>query len=90
MTLVSMLYLKDDGDNWSMFNDDMTKVVYEDGSTKPFELSDLQITRGKHAGKNLSEIDDVGYLNWMIKIGGENDDGFIEKCARMRLEELKD
>ena len=83
-----MMYLKDKGDVWSSFSEDMTEVVFEDGTRKPFDSTCIKITRGKMSGKDLSEIDDVGYLNWMVKSAVEKGDVFTEKCARMRLLEL--
>jgi hypothetical protein len=63
----------------------MTRIIYDDGTTKDFTLEDILITRGKLEGFSLGEVSDVGYLEW---IAGTND-GFQSLMANKRLVELK-
>jgi hypothetical protein len=82
-----MFYLKDKSDTcWSQFTDNtMTRIIYDDGTTKDFTLEDILITRGKLAGFSLGEVSDVGYLEW-IK---DTNDYFQSLMANKRLVELK-
>lgn len=80
------MYLRDKSkDNWSQFTDPtMTTIRYDDGTTKPFTLSDVEMTFGKYAGKLLTEIDDRSYLEWLAK----SDNEFMSMMAQRRLLEL--
>lgn len=80
------MYLKDKTeDNWSQFADSSMQVVsYDDGSTKPFDLSDIVMTFGKYSGRELDDIDDVSYLKWLAN----SDNEFQALMANKRLEEL--
>ena len=86
--MVDMLYLKDKGEIWSTLKD-LDTILYEDGTKKPFELSDVVLTFWpKHKGKPLSEIRDISDLNFLLKVAGEKGDDFAKRCVRMQLLEV--
>lgn len=72
---------------WSDLRDDNV-VHYEDGTTDTLTTDKLLFTRGKYAGRELSQVDDEGYLRWCVKSGVDNSDDFLVFCAKLRLLEL--
>jgi len=85
-----MITLKDK-DNGAWGGMDLERngwILYEDGTTKKIETSDVIFDHGQHAGKLLSEVSDFRYLNWMKKQGVDKKDYFLENCAKLRLLEL--
>lgn len=83
--------LIDTNDNWaglSPYADDGI-IYYEDGSSRPLTTDQVVMTFGKYKGWNLSEVSDVGYLEWLVTSSVDRDDTFPEMMARMRLNELK-
>lgn len=63
-------------------------VCFENGERELLATHHVVITRGKYAGTSLSDLDDVWYLNFMKDKGVDNDEGFMVKCAKLRLSEL--
>lgn len=43
----------------------------------------------KERGRVLSEIDDAGFLKWLLGVVVENEDSWMERGVRMRLKELE-
>jgi len=84
-----MLYLLDNGDDWSTISSDFTTIRYESGATKPLTPSDVSVEIGKYKDSILSDISDVWYLNFIKKISVEKSDIFAQHCVNMRLLELK-
>ena len=80
--------IKDKGDVWGWCLDGET-VCYEDGTSAELTPDLVEITFGREAGKTLDEVDDVSYLEWMLKSAVEKNDDFQAKCARLRLLEIK-
>lgn len=86
-----MITIKDKSDdNWCALGfDDNSHVYCEDGTKEPFTTSHVLFTRGKYEGELLSNVSDVWYLNFMQKQGVDNEDWFMQECAKMRLLEIK-
>lgn len=40
---------------------------------------------GKYKGKNLDEIDDEWYLQFLLKIAVEKEDWVLQKCVNLKL-----
>lgn len=78
-------------DNWSYINWDDPEYIYYDDGTKERLTTKLVVMDfwGKYKGKPLSEIDDIRDLKFIHKVAKEREDIFAEKCANMRLLELK-
>jgi len=67
---------------------DMDKVCCEDGTEYKLNTSMLLIERGQNQGRQLKEIDDRGYLNWMLSLAKQEKDIYLEHCINKRLDEL--
>jgi hypothetical protein len=80
--------VKDKGDVWGWVGPDLDHVRWEDGSVAELATDLVEMDWGREKGKLLSELTDVGYLNWMLKDAGEKGNAWQEKCVRLRLEEI--
>ena len=84
-----MLYLRDDGDNWSMLNADLRTITYEDGRTAPLTTKELVLEFPRaHKGTVLWDVDDMGLLRWLHGVAVEKGEEFFAKCFAHRMEEL--
>ncbi len=83
-----MLYLKDRGEVWSVGSIDGLRVLFDDGSEKDLETSDLMVTIGQYRGMDLSEVLDRGYLEWMYKASMEKNEVCTANRIKLRLDEL--
>lgn len=83
-----MLYLKDKGNVWSVGSMDRLRVLFDDGTEKDLETSDLVVTIGKYKGMDLSEVSDRGYLEWMYKSCMEKNEVCTANRIKLRLDEL--
>lgn len=85
------MYVSDKGDVWGYIwpRSDMETIHYDDGTTAPLATDLVQVPFGKYKGWKLSEVMDAGYLEWMLKDAVDKGDVFMEKCARLRLLELR-
>jgi hypothetical protein len=85
-----MLYLKDRGEVWSVGSMDGKRVLFDDGTEKDLETSDLMVTIGKYKGMDLSDVSDRGYLEWMYNASMEKDEVCTANRIKMRLDELSE
>lgn len=83
-----MLYLKDRGEVWSVGSLDGKRVLFDDGSEKDLETSDLVVTIRKYKGIDLSEVSDRGYLEWMYSACLEKNEVLTANRIKLRLDEL--
>ena len=81
---------KETEDNWGfMWPGDDDHFYYEDGTKEKLAPRHNTLTFGKYKGQHLGEIDDVGYLRWLLKTAEEKDDWFLSTTVTMRLNELQ-
>lgn len=80
----------DKGDVWGWVGPTIDQLRWEDGSTAPLATDLVVMDFGKFKGWKLSEMDDVGYLQWLLKDAVDKDNGWQEACVRMRLQELNE
>jgi hypothetical protein len=67
--------------------DDMDTVYDpETDNTRPLSLDDCIFTAGKYKGMLLSEMDDVGYLRWLLGSAKEKDDWWLQFIIKKKLE----
>jgi uncharacterized protein (DUF3820 family) len=85
-----MLYLKDKGDVWSITSDDGKFVLFEDGTEKELQTSDLVVAIGKYKGMNLSDVSDRWYLEWAQKTCLEKGDECTANRLQLRIDELRE
>lgn len=83
-----MIYLKDNGDDWSTLSSDLSTIEFESGVSRPLTSADIEMTAGEYKGQTLSEISDIWYLNFLKKISTEKKDIFLARCVEMRLNEM--
>lgn len=77
-----------DGNDWAMIDYETDEIVYdESGVRKPLTTSDIMVQRGKYAGYKLSEVNNSGYLKFIMKNNPE--DEFIKDMFTRRLGELE-
>lgn len=83
-----MMTLLDKQNSWSWLVTEggVHYIAFEDGEKRPLKMSDVMVERGKYQGKRLSDVLDVGYLQWMSKL---EDNWFVGEMAKIRLKELK-
>jgi len=77
-----MIYSKKQtDDNWAfMRKGDDNTVYFEDGTTEPLTRGHYMIDFGnKYKGVTLDKVDD----EWWLKMLGEKDDWFINKCLSL-------
>lgn len=60
-------------------------IAYEDGTTAPLTTDQIFFNFGKYNGLRLSEVSDMGYLQWLVREG----DVWQELAATLRLSELQ-
>jgi uncharacterized protein (DUF3820 family) len=63
-------------------------VYYEDGRVENIAPRHFEVTFGKYAGRTLAEINDVWYLNFLMKMAVEKKDWWMKRCVTLRLKEL--
>lgn len=80
--------VQDKGEIWGWVGPDIDYVRWEDGSVEELATHLVLIDWGRESGKLLSELDDIGYLNWMLKDAVDKGNVWQEKCVRLRLLEL--
>lgn len=86
------MYLKDkntteDNFSWLCISSNDT-ICYEDGTTKPLTTDQIVVTFGKYNGQLLSEISDIGYLQWLVKSATEKGDLWQVLVTNLRINEL--
>lgn len=86
------MVIKDKGEVWGFVwpGSDMNTVYYDDGTTAPMSTDLVFVNYGKYEGRLLSEVEDVGYLEWSLKTARKNNDVFQQKVISMRLKELSE
>lgn len=76
--------------NWEfMWPGDDKHVYYEDGSREVIAPHHNVLAFGKYKGTHLGDIDDEGYLRWLLKTGIEKNDWFLITTVNLRLNELQ-
>ena len=80
--------VQDKGEVWGWVGPDIDHVRWEDGSVEELATDLVLVDWGKFKGYVLSDIDDAGYLNWMLKDAVDKGNVWQEKCVRLRLLEL--
>lgn len=81
--------LLDKGDSWGWLGAD-DNVYYDDGTATKLTTNLVRVPFGKYKGWVLSELDDIGYLQWLKDNAVEKRDLFQEKMCIMRLYELQE
>ena len=77
-------------DNWQfMRHGDNQHIYFEDGTKEKLAPRHNTLPFGKYKGQHLGEVDDVGYLRWLLKTAEEKDDWFLLTTVTMRLHELQ-
>lgn len=82
------MIVKDKGDVWGFVVPGTWDLRWENGETAPLATDLIEVDFGKYRGWLLSDIDDIGYLNWMLKDAMDKENSWQEKCARLRLEDI--
>lgn len=74
-------------DNWSWVDKDWN-ICFEDGTRRPLQFNDVVFDAGKYKGKLLSEVEDRGYLEWVLNEAENSENVFVIHCVQQRLEDL--
>ena len=65
---------------------DDSHIYDECGSCFTLSPKHFVLPFGKYEGKNLDEIDDEWYLNFLLNMAVEKGDWFQECCVRLKLQ----
>ena len=76
-------------DVWSWIDVKTGDVRYEDGTTEPLELHHILLDFWKFRGTPLSEIDDIGALQFMLKVAEEKAEVFTQHMLIKRINQLE-
>lgn len=67
---------------------DDDNVYFDDGRIDGIAPRHFLFSFGKYAGRTLAEVNDVWYLNFLMKMAVEKKDWWLQKCVTMRAKEL--
>lgn len=82
---MQLLDKKQKKDNWGWLSAATPHTIhYEDGTSRPLTTDQVVMTFGKYKDSLVSEVNDRGYLQWLVREG----DVWQEIVASLRLKEM--